>query len=144
MTKFLAEKMGPLGYKSKWCKERMQLIETRQREAALDLMAMGIGTGPGGHGWDADLDRMKQVISDYKLRPRAKKGTRVAVANEKFVPDDYEELFAELDGDIADWWKQVEEDGEIPANINASKKRETIGGRRTRRNLRKVRKTRKN
>jgi hypothetical protein len=86
---------------------------------------------------------MKQVISDYKLRPRAKKGARTVAANEKFVPDDYEELFAELDGDIADWWKQVEEDGEAPADIDVNKKPETIGGRRTRKARRNLRKTRK-
>lgn len=144
MAKFNAEKMGPLGYKSKWCKERMALIEKRQRDAALELMAMGIGTGPGGHGWDLDLERLRHVISDYKLRPKVKKGAVGVAVNEKFVPDDYEELFAEIDGDIAEWWKQVEEDGETPADIDANKKQEKIGGRRTRKPLRKGRKTRKN
>jgi hypothetical protein len=142
-AKFNAEKMGPHGYKSKWCAERTRQIESRQRDAALDLMAMGIGTGPGGHGWDLDIERVRDIVSEYRLRPKIKKGASAAVPNEKFVPDNYEELFAEIDGDIADWWKQVEEDGELPADIDSTKKQETIGGRRTRRSLRKVRRTRK-
>ena len=139
--KFNAEKMGPLGYKSKWCNERSMQIETRQRDAALEIMAMGIGTGPGGHGWDLDIERLRHVVSDYRLRPKVRKGA--AGPNEKFVPDDYEELFAEIDGDIADWWKQVEEDGELPADIDPTKKHEAMGGRRTRRNRRNRRNARR-
>jgi len=138
--KFNAERLGPQGYKSKWCNDRIRLIETQQREAALDLMKMGIGTGPGGHSWDLDIERVREVISDYRLRPKVKKGSTGVVPNEKLARNDYVEMFAEIDGDIADWWKNIEQDAEVPVNIDPRAKRETIGGRKSRRKTRRTRK----
>lgn len=125
MTKaFAAAKKA--AYKSEICNERMELIETQQRAIALELAEMGIGTGPGGSGWDLELDTVSGLgISTYDLRPKGKAG-------QVFVPGAHEERFAELDSDLAEWWERVDQQG-LPADFNASIKQNNLdGGRRTR------------
>jgi hypothetical protein len=126
-------------YKSKQCTDRMKIIETRQREASLELLAMGIGTGPGGYGWDLDIESLEGLgIASPDLR--TPKG---AVGASSYTPSDYSEMYAEIDEDLANWWAIIGDDeGELPALINPKKEREAIAGG-TRRNNRKNRKTRK-
>ena len=133
-------------YKSRECTNRMKLVETRQREAALELLAMGIGTGPGGSGWDLDIESLEGLgIASADVRtPKGNGGTA------PYVPSDYSELYAEIDGDVANWWTIVGDDaGDLPALINPKKPREEMAGgkrmltRRRNRNSQKTRKSRK-
>ena len=128
-------------YKSKQCNDRMKKIETRQHEASLELLAMGIGTGPGGAGWDLDIEILEQLdIASPDLRLPKGPG-----APSIYSPAEYSEMYAEIDEDISDWWAIVgDEEGTHPALINPKKPREEmIGAKRTKRNNRKNRKTRK-
>lgn len=129
-------------YKSKECNDRMKLIETRQREASMELLAMGIGTGPGGSGWDLDIDSLESLgLASSDLRTPKGNG-----ASTPYEPVDYSEMYADIDPDVANWWTIVgDEEGDLPALINPKKPREEMAGgkRRTRRNNRKSQKTRK-
>jgi hypothetical protein len=126
-------------YKSKQCTDRMKIIETRQRDASLETLAMGIGTGPGGPGWNLDIESLEGLgIASRDLR--SPKG---AVGASSFTPADYSEMYAEIDEDVSNWWAIIGDDeGELPALINPKKQREILaGGKRTRRTNRKNRKT---
>ena len=133
-------------YKSRECTGRMNLIETRQREASLELLAMGISTGPGGSGWDLDIETLEGLeFASHDLR--TPKG---AVGASGFTPADYSEMYAEIDTDVANWWTIVGDDeGDLPDLINPKKPREEMAGgkhsdvKRTRRRKRKSQKTRK-
>jgi hypothetical protein len=116
-------------YKSKACNDRLEMIERHQRAISLELAEMGIGTGPGGSGWDLDLDPIKALgLSTVDLRPKTK-----GKAPQGFMPEAGAEQFAELDDDLADWWKLVEAQGG-PADFNPKVGRNVMaGGRRTRR-----------
>lgn len=128
-------------YKSRECNDRMNIIETRQRDASLELLAMGIGTGPGGAGWELDIETLEglQFASPDLRLPKG------AGAPSSYSPVDYSEMYAEIDEDVSNWWAIVGDDeGEIPPLINPKKPREVMaGGRKTKRNNRKNRKTRK-
>jgi hypothetical protein len=119
-------------YKSKACNANLEMIERQQRAISLELAEMGIGTGPGGSGWDLDLDPIKALgLSTVDLRQKVKgKGPQA------FLPEEHGERFAELDDDLAEWWKLVDEaDG--PPDLNADAPRNVFeGGRRTLRNRR--------
>jgi len=111
-------------YKSEECNERIDRIERHQRSIILEMSEMGIHTGPGGSGWDLDIDTINDVIlSTPDLRLQTK-----TTEPQMFLPGVREELFAELDSDLADWWISVEE---APDNFNSKAVRNTMeGGRR--------------
>jgi len=117
-------------YDSDWCNDRIDEIETQQLKMTRELMQMGVNTGPGGSGWDYDIEHLREVISQYKLRTKTKSSVASAKPEEKFLPIEYEELYAELNSDYSDWWKQVERESPLPPDLNVTKKGNAYGGRR--------------
>ena len=132
------KKNSKAAYKSRECNTRLEKIESHQRDISNELNAMGIGTGPTGSGWDLDIEPIKDLglVTPF-LRPPQKKG----MGTSAFLPSDYVDLYAEIDSDIADWWKLVgEEKGDLPVTINPIIREKMGGGKLT---LRKTRKSRK-
>jgi len=137
------EKAIKAAYKSHECNRRIQLVEGHQRDIAMELVSMGIGTGPGGSGWDLDIEPLEELgLASPELRiPKVKGGIG------HFLPSDYVEKYAKIDPDLADWWSIVGDDeGDLPGPINPLKPREIMAGGKhsnTKRFLQKTRKTRK-
>lgn len=104
-------------YASKECNGRMALVERQQHNMQLELMQMGINTGQGGSGWALNYETMKTLgLASRDLRPTKGKSPSL------FLPEAYQEHFAEIDSDISEWWALVGIDaGVMPEQFNATR-----------------------
>jgi hypothetical protein len=100
-------------YESELCNARIRKIESIQALQSLKVMAMGINSMPGGSG-DLGFTHRKLVEAKNLRMTKARKQK----AEGQFALNSGEEEYAELNSDVADWWKLgalAAEEPKIPA-----------------------------
>jgi len=117
-------------YLAEACTKPLSIIENHQRNQNLNLMAMGINTGPGGSGWDFDgvtlNTNLPQTVEPRKTTKKQRKGQndgKNVVSN-----NIYSELYAGRNSSLGSKLEEMVGDAVISPDYNEDAPAEPVAG----------------